>query len=230
MEDKKGQENTENPKGTPEDVKNIINEAEEFAKEAKESAENFAEKTLKGASKFLGDVGEAFKKKSNTESAENDEDATDPKDIEIVELKKELEELRDKYVRLYADFDNQRKRNAKDKLELIQTAGKDVISQLLPVIDDFERAQKALKDTSDVNAVKEGLQLVYQKLVKNLEAKGLKPMETIGKEFNADMHEAITEVPVPGMEGKVIDEVEKGYYLNDKIIRFAKVVVGKKSE
>ena len=153
----------------------------------------------------------------------------DPRDEEIASLKKQLEEYKDKHLRLYADFDNFKKRNAKERLELILTASKDVIKELLPVIDDFERALKAAETASDVAAVKEGMNLIYQKLVRNLEGKGLKAIEARGNAFDVELHEAITEIPAPtpDIAGKVIDEVEKGYYLNDKIIRFAKVVVGK---
>lgn len=151
----------------------------------------------------------------------------EPRDEEIASLKKQLEEYKDKHLRLYADFDNFKKRNAKERLELILTASKDVIKELLPVIDDFERALKAAETASDVAAVKEGMTLIYHKLVRNLEGKGLKAIESKGKDFDVELHEAITEIPAPDMAGKVIDEVEKGYYLNDKIIRFAKVVVGK---
>lgn len=153
----------------------------------------------------------------------------DPRDEEIASLKKQLEEYKDKHLRLYADFDNFKKRNAKERLELILTASKDVIKELLPVIDDFERALKAAETASDVAAVKEGMSLIYHKLVRNLEGKGLKAIEAKGNAFDVELHEAITEIPAPSAEmaGKVIDEVEKGYYLNDKIIRFAKVVVGK---
>jgi molecular chaperone GrpE len=152
----------------------------------------------------------------------------DPREEEIALLKKQVEEYKDKHLRLYADFDNFKKRNAKERLELILTAGKDVIQDLLPVLDDFDRATKALANTTDVVAVKEGMSLINNKLIKTLESKGLKPIESIGKDFNVEQHEAITEIQAaPDMAGKVIDEVEKGYYLNDKIIRFAKVVVGK---
>ena len=151
------------------------------------------------------------------------------KDTEILELKKQLADEKDKYLRLYADFDNFRKRNAKERLELILTASKDVIKELLPVLDDFERALKASETATDAVAVKEGMALIYNKLSKNLEGKGLKAIEAKGTDFDVALHEAITEIPAPtpDMAGKVIDEVERGYYLNDKIIRFAKVVVGK---
>ncbi|MGZ5252794.1 MAG: nucleotide exchange factor GrpE [Flavitalea sp.] len=156
-------------------------------------------------------------------SAETEESA------QLQKLQSEIEELKDKYLRQAAEFDNFRRRTAKEKIEMISTAGKDVIGSLLEVLDDSERAEKQLKNAQDIEALKEGFRLVFNKLRTTLHGRGLKPMETIGTEFNPDIHEAITEIPAPSeqMVGKVIDEVEKGYYLNDKIIRFAKVVVGK---
>jgi molecular chaperone GrpE len=137
--------------------------------------------------------------------------------------------MKDKYIRKVAEFENFKKRSLKERMELIQTAGKEVIIDLLEVLDDCERAEKQLNTSEDINQVKEGVMLVFNKLRSILTAKGLKPMETINQDFNPDMHEAITEIPASTEElkGKVIDEVQKGYYLNDKIIRFAKVVVGK---
>ena len=157
------------------------------------------------------------------------EDAPDSTDNEVASLQKQVDELRDKYLRLVADFDNFRKRNAKERLELIQTASRDVILALLPVLDDSERAEKQMQVTQDIEAIKEGEKLVFNKLRTTLQSRGLKAMETVGTDFNPEFHEAITEVPAPNekLKGKVLDEVEKGYYLNDKIIRFAKVVVGK---
>jgi molecular chaperone GrpE len=153
----------------------------------------------------------------------------DPRDLELATLKLELDAHKDKYLRLYADFDNYKKRNAKERLDLMLTASKDVIQELLPVLDDFERAMRAAETSTEVAPVVEGVQLIYNKLVRNLETKGLKAFESKGLDFNVEMQEAITEIPAPSpdMIGKVIDEVEKGYHLNDKIIRFAKVVVGK---
>jgi molecular chaperone GrpE len=148
---------------------------------------------------------------------------------ETEKFQQEAAEWKDKYLRLVAEFDNFRKRNAKERIELIQTAGKDVIVSLLDVLDDSERAQKQLETSNDAAANKEGVLLVFNKLRSTLQARGLKPMMSSGQQFNPDLHEAITEVPAPSrqLEGKVLDEVQKGYYLNDKIIRFAKVVVGK---
>ena len=148
---------------------------------------------------------------------------------EVDQLKKELEEQKEKFIRIYAEFDNYKRRNAKERIDLIQTAGREVIQSLLEVLDDSERAENQLQKTDDIAQVREGVQLVFAKFRNVLQSKGLKEMKSIGEEFNADLHEAITEIPVPdeAMKGKVVDQVEKGYMLNDKIIRFAKVVVGK---
>ncbi len=156
---------------------------------------------------------------------------TDQRDQQIAELKAQIDEQKDKYLRLFADFDNFKKRTAKERLELFQTAGKEIILSLLPVLDDFERASKATENMTDINAAREGMSLIHNKLLSNLQQKGLKSFDAIGTEFNVELHEAVTEIsaPNPELEGKVVDELEKGYYLNDKIIRFAKVVVGKKS-
>ncbi len=143
-------------------------------------------------------------------------------------LEKELADWKDKYTRLYAEFDNFRKRNAKERLDLMKSAGKDIIQDMLPLIDDFERAEKANADSNDIKAVKEGYGLIQAKLLRTLEAKGLKPMDSMGKSFDVEYHEAITNIPAPSKKqvGKVVDVVEKGYFLNDNILRYAKVVVG----
>ena len=141
---------------------------------------------------------------------------------------KEANEWRDKYLRLSAEFDNSRKRNAKERIDLLSTASADVIRELLPILDDFERAIKANETLEDIVVVKEGFNLIHQKFYKRLELKGLKPMESTGKPFDTDYHEAITQIPAPSedLKGKVVDELEKGYLLNDKVIRFSKVVIG----
>jgi molecular chaperone GrpE len=148
---------------------------------------------------------------------------------EIDQLKADLADQKDKYLRLMAEFENFKRRTAKERVDLIQTAGKDVIVSLLDVMDDCDRAEKQLNGSDDIAVQKEGIQLVFNKIRTTLHAKGLKAMESIDQAFDVELHEAITEVPVPdaSKKGKVIDEVTKGYYLNDKIIRFAKVVVGK---
>lgn len=147
---------------------------------------------------------------------------------EVEKLKEQIDELNDKFLRLAAEFDNYKRRNARERSELIQTAGKEVITDLLDVLDDCDRAQKQMESTDDVQQIKEGVLLVFNKLRNVLAAKGLKPIESVNQEFNTDKHEAITEMPAgEDMKGKVVAEVQKGYSLNDKIIRFAKVVVGK---
>ena len=145
---------------------------------------------------------------------------------ELLTLKNELEIQKDKYVRLVAEFDNFKRRNAKEKGELIQTAGKDVIISMLDVLDDCDRAEKQMNNEGQII---EGVQLVFNKLRSTLQAKGLKAMESIDTDFDVHKHEAIAEVPVEdeSKKDKVIDEIVKGYYLNDKLIRFAKVIVGK---
>ncbi len=157
---------------------------------------------------------------------ENDETVA-TEEPEEEKWKRDAEEANSKYLRLYAEFDNYKRRTSKERVELLQTAGKDVIVDLLPVLDDFDRTLKAL-DQSDADSLKEGVLLVSQKLKSMLTKKGLKPMEAIGEDFDPELHEAITRIPAPepGLAGKIIDEVEKGYYLNDKVLRYAKVVVG----
>jgi molecular chaperone GrpE len=145
----------------------------------------------------------------------------------IEKLQAEVEEQKDKYLRLFAEFDNFRRRNARERLELVQTAGKDVITALLEVLDDCDRAEKQMQESQDAEQLKQGTQLIFNKLRHTLQSRGLKAMESIDTEFDVEKHEAITEVPAgEEKKGKVVDEVEKGYYLNDKLIRFAKVVVG----
>ena len=142
-------------------------------------------------------------------------------------VEEELSEMKDKYLRLFYDFENFRRRTAKERLELMKSGGEDVMTALLPVMDDLERAKVAMEDAKDVEAVKQGLELVFGKLTNVLQQKGLKPMDAAGQPFDADLHEAITQTPAGDeMKGKVVDEIEKGYFLNDKVIRFAKVIVG----
>ena len=148
---------------------------------------------------------------------------------ELEKLSQELSEAKDKYLRLVAEFDNFRRRNAKERVDLIQTAGKDIVQSLLVVLDDTDRASKQMETSIDIEATKEGVTLVFNKLRTILQQKGLKKMESISHPFDPDLHEAITEIPAPSEElkGKVVDEIEPGYYLKDKLIRQAKVIVGK---
>ncbi|MCZ2100888.1 MAG: nucleotide exchange factor GrpE [Chitinophagales bacterium] len=163
------------------------------------------------------------KKKKETEDMVQDEALT----LEINKLKEELDEAKDKYLRLFAEFDNYKKRNTRERFELIKTAAQETMSALLPVLDDFERAKKSAEAGSE--SFSEGVQLVYNKLYTTLHNLGLKVMDTDGVEFDLEFHDAITDIPAPteDMKGKIIDTIERGYLLNDKIIRHAKVVVGK---
>jgi molecular chaperone GrpE len=165
---------------------------------------------------------------SDVQQEVNEAEVKEPQVSDIDRLTAELADSKEKYLRLYADFENLRRRTAKEKLEYIKSANEDIIKVILPVIDDFERAQKSSAAVEDASVVKEGMQLIYNKLYKMLEQKGLKPMESVGKSFDPDLHESITQIPAPkeDLKGKVIDEVEKGYLLNDKVLRFAKVIIG----
>jgi len=166
---------------------------------------------------------------SDDEKQEQDDNLANPVESEVEKLKAELGEAKDKYLRIFAEFDNSKRRNAKERLELIKTAGLEILQDLLPVLDDLGRAEKIIETATDLENVKKGFDLIKEKLVRTLQNKGLKAMESIGADFDADFHEAITEIPAPNPEmvGKVVDEVEKGYILNEKIIRYAKVIVGK---
>ncbi len=150
-----------------------------------------------------------------------------PSEVEL--LKAEVAELKDKYLRLYSEFDNHKRRTSKEKLEFMKTANEDLMAALLPVLDDFERAQKAITPTSEIGSIIEGINLVHAKLQRTLENKGLNAMNSDkGTLFNTELHEAITQFPAPteDLKGKVIDTAEKGYFLQEKVIRFAKVIIG----
>jgi molecular chaperone GrpE len=145
------------------------------------------------------------------------------------QLEKEVAELKDKHLRMFAEFENFKKRTAKERIDLFRNAGLEFFESMLPILDDFDRAVKHREKSDDSEELTKGIDLIQSKLIGILEQKGLKTMESsIGKAFNTDFHEAITQIPAPSedMKGKVIDETEKGYLLNDKVIRYAKVVVG----
>jgi len=150
-------------------------------------------------------------------------------DTAVKKLEDQLSESRDKYLRLYSEYENFRRRTSKERLELVKTANEDLMSSFLPVVDDFERALKLSPDDENAAQVKEGFQLINHKMMKILASKGLSLMEVDkGSEFNPEFHEAISQIPAPedDLKGKVVDVVEKGYYLGEKVIRFAKVVIG----
>lgn len=144
------------------------------------------------------------------------------------ELQEELASTKDKLLRLYSEFDNFKKRTAREKIEFAKMAGADVILAMLSVLDDFERAIKSMSETKESAALQEGVNLIYTKMKTSLEQKGLKEMKTVGENFDADLHDALSNVEVPDkkLKGKVVEEIQKGYYLNDVVIRHAKVIVG----
>ncbi len=146
----------------------------------------------------------------------------------IAKLEADLSESKDKYLRLYSEFENFRRRTSKEKMELISAANEQLMLALIPVADDIERSYSNQESIEDIQLLKDGVNLIFNKFSKILEQKGLNPLESKGENFNPDLHEAITQIPAPSEElkGKIIDEIEKGYYLNDKLIRVAKVVIG----
>lgn len=168
------------------------------------------------------------KKKNKKASKENEEQLLDemPQEeaVDIEEVEARNRELQDKYLRLYSDFDNYKKRNIKERLETLRMASKDLVTALLPVLDDFDRARANAKDG---DSYEEGVGLIYNKLYRILEQEGLKEMESTGQPFDPEFHEAITKLPAASedMKGVIVDTVEKGYFLKDKILRYAKVVV-----
>lgn len=151
----------------------------------------------------------------------------DEKEAKIAELEAQIAAQKDQYLRLFAEFDNYKKRTLKEKAELIQTAGKNVLGQMLPLIDDVERAMEAVKSADNVEAVKEGMNLIHDKFIKFLDSNNVKEIETIGMPFNVDFHEAIAQVSMgDDKKGIVIDCTQKGYIMGEKVVRFAKVVIG----
>jgi molecular chaperone GrpE len=191
-----------------------------------DSLQNPSTENLEKISDEVLDQSEANQSNSSVDENNSEIDKTSQ---EIMKLKAEVEEAKDKYLRLFAEFDNFKKRTMKERLDLIKTASQETMIALLPVVDDFERAKKAADAENSTEKFSEGVNLVYHKFVSTLEQKGLKIMESNGEVFDVEKHEALTEIPAPTpeMAGKVIDTIERGYYLHDKIIRYAKVVVGK---
>lgn len=212
-----------NKKGTPKgDLKseNAMNKDKQNQyEESPETSGEFSASIESG--KTAGNYDEP-----NGNSAEKSEENLE-NELEI--LKEEIGKQRDKNLRLLAEFENYKKRSAREFTELVKTASRDIMADLLPVLDDFDRAMKIIHEQSREDSVAEGMKLVHHKLIKTLEARGLKPMDTESADFDPDQHEALTEIPAPSdeLKGKVVDTIEKGYLLNEKIIRHAKVVVGK---
>jgi molecular chaperone GrpE len=168
------------------------------------------------------------KTEETTESEKTEKSAEEQKADELEELGIKLQEINDKYVRLSAEFDNYRKRTLKEKMDLTKSAGEKILINILPVMDNFERALQSIDAAKDIDAIKEGVHLIYNNFKEFITQNGVKEIEAVNQVFDTDIHEAITKIPAPTkkLKGKVVDCVEKGYFLNDKVIRFAKVVIG----
>ncbi|MTI22142.1 nucleotide exchange factor GrpE [Fulvivirga sp. RKSG066] len=203
--------------------------------------ENIDEKDVQSTEEANTQAAEAGETPANSEDIkdkieeETEEEATDNEEMseeesEISRLQDELSESKDKYLRLYSEFENFRRRTSKEKLDMVQTANAELMADLIPILDDFERAMKTLGEKdADLKAAKDGVQLIQNKFSKALERKGLTPMDSKeGMDFDPEIHEAITQIPAPKpkLKGKVVDVIEKGYLLKDKVIRYAKVVIG----
>ncbi len=190
-----------------------------------------AAKKTKKSKKEAADKSKNNNPAADAEKIDGEVEVKIEKDVEqgLEDMQKQYDELKDKYLRLFADFENYKKRTVKDKLEMMKTAAQDTLSALLPVLDDFDRAGKAAEQSGNADSFNDGIGLIIQKMANTLSQKGLKPMESDGEAFDPELHEAITEIPAPSddLKGRIVDTIEKGYYLNDKIIRHAKVVVGK---
>lgn len=171
---------------------------------------------------------EDSKTKKEENANENNTENQNPDDGSLTELQIKYDTLNDKYLRLYSEFENFRRRTAKEKLDMMKSAGSEIVEEILPVIDDFERAIDSNERNDDHEALKEGFKLIHNKLLHLLKNKGLEPMNSMNQPFDTEYHEALTKIPAPSedMKGKVIDVAEKGYFFNDKILRYAKVVVG----
>lgn len=199
--------------------RNMSKKEKEQAKEVnkQQEAQVEAETNAQGA--------EAEANNANVEEPEQKEATPDDK---IAELQAELDKSKKEYLFLMAEFDNYRKRTLKEKADLIKNGGEKAMLDLLPVVDDFERAIDAIEKSTDVDSLKDGVSLIYNKFLKYLESQQVKPMESTGNDFDADIYEAVTTFPAPdeSMKGKVIDTVQKGYTINEKVLRHAKVVVG----
>lgn len=171
---------------------------------------------------------EADEKSSAAQEENSKVEKESEKSAAEIEMAAKLAEMQDKYIRLSAEFDNYRKRTLREKMDITKTAGESIILSILPVIDDFDRALLSMEGTTDVNSIKTGIDLIYNKLTAFLKKNGVKEIEAFNLEFNADHHEAVTKIPAPdeSLKGKVVDVIQKGYSLNDKVIRFPKVIVG----
>ncbi len=194
--------------------KEKMSDKEELNKENQQNAENPEQK-------------DSTLNEGETNTVEGDEKQCPDAIVETMEsLQMKANEWQDKYTRLFADFENYKKRMRQERFDLLQSAGSELMLEILPVIDDFERGFASLTTTSDIEAVKQGYELIYNKLIGILKQKGLEPMDSVNEVFDTDVHEAIAMIENPEMKGKVVDVVQKGYKMRGKVLRYAKVVVG----
>ena len=197
----------------------------------KKESKNQHDKTAKNESADAESVTmDAEKMSASDEVSAAEENAEPQQETSMNEevYQAQIKELQDKYIRLMAEFDNYRKRSLKERTDLIKSAGEDILVNILPVMDDFERGLTAVESSQDVEAVKQGMLLIYNKFKEFLMQRGVKEIEALKQDFNVDLHEALTKIPAPDEElkGKVVDVIQKGYSMNEKVIRYAKVVVG----
>lgn len=195
---------------------------------SKSKKEELEEKDLETTVENTVEEQEVKEEPKAEKKKEKKKSAKEKKADEIEELGTKLQDISDKYMRLSAEFDNYRKRTLKEKMELTKSAGEKILVNVLPVMDNFERALQSMDDAKDVEALKEGVQLIYSNFKDFISQNGVKEIEAVNQDFDTDIHEAITKIPAPSdeLKGKVVDCVEKGYTLNEKVIRFSKVVVG----
>ncbi|MCD6178397.1 MAG: nucleotide exchange factor GrpE [Bacteroidales bacterium] len=203
----------------------------ETKKSKKDHATNKPKKDTakKAKTKKLDEKEQSVEEKKIEEVKEDNQEEIPSCETDIEQLEATIAELKDKHLRLFSEFENYRRRTMKERIELFKTASSEIIIELLGILDDFDRANKSFETATDIEAVKQGFELIHSKLQGLLAKKGLESMDALEKDFDTDFHEAITEIPAPTKElkSKVVDVIEKGYLLNGKVIRFAKVVVGK---
>ena len=207
-----------------------VNKKAENESEVTDNKNVNSNKTSSATSKRTAKSTKSGKNKSDAKKVEDKKanDNSDSKGIDAPSLEEKLAETQDKYIRLSAEFDNYRKRTLKEKMELTKTAGESLLTNILPVMDDFERALQVMESATDCKSMKDGIDLIYSKFQEFLKVNGVKEIKALNQVFNSDIHEALTKIPAPDKKrkGKVVDVIQKGYYLNDKIIRYSKVVIG----
>ena len=201
-------------------TKDVVNEEETGQQSSENTDRSSKNKSDDKKASAKKDTKKKVKKKALTK--------IEKKELELEELGYKMSDINDKYMRLSAEFDNYRKRTLKEKAELIKTAGGTVLADILPVVDDFERAMQSMEKTDDVSAMKDGVNLIYNKFKDFIKSKGIVEIEALHQEFDTDYHEALTKIPAPDkkLKGKVVDVIQKGYKIEEKVIRYSQVVVG----